>query len=361
MKLLNNNYKILILFLIFVQYITNGQDIQFSQFYTANLYQNPAFAGSSHVHRVMAHSRIQWAGLNQYGNNGGKFFTYFGAFDTYFRKQKSGLAVMALRDEMGLKRIINNEIYAMYSYEVFLNNKLTFRPGIQLGISQRSYDYQNLLFPRELSDDGIIDNSYTLNIGTNKIYPDVSSGFLLYTKKFWFGYSAHHINTPNVATFGKSDLPVKHALTGGYKIILKTVSTLNYSTTTKAEYSLTPTAHYKFQGKSDQYDVGVYGIFDWMLVGLWYRGIPFKTYDKLRYINNESMIVQGGIKWDRWCVNYSYDFVVSKLGGVRQTGGSHEINLTYTFKPHVAGHINPTKRLPCPTFEKEILNEDGKQ
>lgn len=340
----------------------SAQDIQFSQFYTANLYQNPAFAGSSHYNRAMVHSRLQWLGLDKTSVNGGKFFTYFGAFDTYIPKYKSGFALMVLRDEIGKQRINTTEVHGMYSYEVDINNRFTFRPGLQLGLSQRNYDYQNLLFPSELDNDGLNGYNYNPNFGTSKLYPDVSAGFLFYDHAFWVGYSAHHINSPNIATAGVSRLPLKHAISGGYKFILHTRSTLNYSTSDKAEYSITPTAHYKFQGKADQVDVGVYGIFDWLLAGVWYRGIPFKNYERINYINNESMVVQAGFRWDRFTVNYSYDFVVSKLGGVRQTGGAHEINITYTMKPHIrVGGNKPTKRLPCPDFERHILIEDGSQ
>jgi type IX secretion system PorP/SprF family membrane protein len=362
MRILQYKFYLLIAAQLFLWLSSSAQDIQFSQFYSANIYQNPAFAGASHYSRFMAHSRLQWPKLNKIEPNGGKFFTYMGAFDTYLPKYKSGIAFMALRDEIGLNRINTTEFHAMYSYEVDINNRFTFRPGIQLGIAQRNYDYQNLLFPRELDDNGLNGVNYNPNFGTQKIYPDVSAGFLFYDNAFWVGYSAHHINSPNIATVGISKLPVIHDITGGYKIILHTKSTLNYRTSDKVEVSITPTVHYKFQGKADQVDAGVYGIFDWFLAGIWYRGIPFKKYEKLKYINNESMVAQVGYRWDRFTVNYSYDFVVSKLGGIRQTGGAHEINITYIFKPHVRiGPSKPTKRLPCPDFERHIFLEDASQ
>ncbi|MFN8437075.1 MAG: type IX secretion system membrane protein PorP/SprF [Cytophagales bacterium] len=346
-----------VLFFIFTSNI-KSQDIQFSQFYTANLYQNPAFAGSAHAHRFMIHSRMQWLGLNKYGNNGGKYFTYFASFDTYFKKQKSGLSFMLLRDEIGDKKINSTEFYAQYSYEVHLNKRFTFKPGLQLGIGQRTYDYQNLIFPREVSDDGINDQIDNIVNGANKTFPDISSGMLFYDKKFWVGYSSHHINRPNIASEGTSRTPVKHAITGGYKIILSRKNTLNYRTTTAKEVSLTPTLHYKFQGKSDQFDLGLYGIYEFFLLGVWYRGIPFKEYKKANLRNNESIVAQTGFKWERWNFSYSYDFVISSLGGIRQSGGSHEINLTYILKPISGKSVHPTKRLPCPDFERRILNEE---
>lgn len=358
-------YKIIIFIAIHILQtgIIVGQDVQFSQFYTANIYQNPAFVGSTHYSRAMAHARSQWRGLDKYSNvNGGKFMTYFAGFDTYLKDYKSGLGGYLFYDQIGTDRIVSKQATLMYSYEVNVNNRFTFRPGLQLGIANRSYDYQNLLFPRELSDDGVISNSYNLNEGTQKNYLDVGTGFLFYDSDFWVGFSAKHLNNPNIASFGISRLPLIYDLTAGYKFILHTKNTLNYRTGTSTEFSITPTAHYKFQGKTDQIDFGVYGIYDWFLAGVWYRGIPFKKYKDFKYVNNESMVAQVGFRWDRYTFNYSYDFVVSKLGGIRQTGGSHEINITYIFKPHIRlASSKPTKRLPCPDFERNILQEDAEQ
>lgn len=332
--------------------LVSAQDVQFSQFYTVALYQNPAFAGSAHFHRGLVHNRIQWPNLD------GKYTTYFASYDGYSRRYKSGFGAYVMQDYMGSNNISTSELHLVYSYEVEINNKWTFRPGLQAGLGQRYLDYSRLRFPQNYDDNGFVPGSGSPQINSFIFYPDVSSGFLLYNDNLWFGYSSHHLNRPNLSMLNNIErLPIKHALTAGYKIMLHQKTTLNYATSDQVEVSITPTIHYKFQGKADQTDIGLYGIYDWFLFGIWYRGIPFKTYEKISYVNNESMIAQVGFRWDRWTFNYSYDFTVSKLGGPRQTGGSHEMNITYVMLP-IKKPQKPTKRLPCPNFQKDIILED---
>ncbi|MBX9851806.1 MAG: type IX secretion system membrane protein PorP/SprF, partial [Cytophagaceae bacterium] len=90
-------------------------------------------------------------------------------------------------------------------------------------------------------------------------------------------------------------------------------------------------------------------IYDMILVGFWYRGIPMKKYLP-RVQNNESMIFLVGWKIKEISITYSYDYILSKLRS-SGTGGAHELNLTwYYYKPHKSK--KPMKRLPCPQFYK---------
>src|SRR5690606_9578417 len=111
-----------------------------------------------------------------------------------------------------------------------------------------------------------------------------------------------------------------------------------------------PTFHYKFQGKSDQFDLGVYGIYDVLMLGFWYRGLPIVKQYRKEVPNHESMIFLVGLKMKSFSVSYSYDVTVSRLAAA-STGGSHEINLTYLHHK-IQKKKKPMKRLPCPQFYK---------
>lgn len=321
-----------------------AQDIQFSQFYTAALYQNPAFAGASHHHRGMLHQRLQWPGLEA------KYITSMLSYDTYFHKHRSGFGIIAMKDWQGSSNISSTDIGLQYAYELHITPGLAFRPGLQVSYVSRNLNYTGLTLPQDYTSNGYVGGS-TLQGGDNKRYADISSGGILYSDNIWVGFSAHHINRPNQSLIkGSSRLPTKYALTGGYKIRFKkspyhnTVDYLDHH----REYSITPTFHYKFQGESDQLDLGIYGMYDFLLVGFWYRGIPvIKYYNKEVRNNSESMIVMAGWKYEKLSVTYSYDFTVSRL--VRAgTAGSHELNITYLYQRHKKHKI--MKRLPCPNF-----------
>jgi type IX secretion system PorP/SprF family membrane protein len=328
-----------------------AQDVQFSQFYAVPTYQNPAFAGSAHALRATVHNRLQWPGLGgaTTGNALSKYTTTLFAIDNYFSKYRSGVALQVFRDWQAGSTLSSTQVGLMYSYELPLSTSLTLRPGLQLDYVDRNIDYSKLRFPENFDDrtgwDGTIQGA-----GPRAQFADVSAGALLYTDKFWGGASFHHINTPNESLQGVANvsrLPMKFALTGGYKIYLKEKGYLAYLEREK-EISITPTFHYKAQGKSDQTDIGVYLIYDQLMAGLWYRGLPFKVYSN-EFNNSESMVFLLGWKLQSFSVGYSYDATVSKLSTAR-AGGAHELNITYIH--HKSKKYKPMKRLPCPSFYK---------
>lgn len=319
-----------------------GQDIQFSQFYSAPLYVNPAFAGSAHKDRIILHQRLQWPKLT------GKYITSLISADTYFPKYKSGLGILAIKDWQGDNTITSTEIGIQYSYELYLNERYTFRPGLQMSYVNRSINYASLRFPDQFDDDqGYFGPG---NSGSDRIhYADASAGGIFYDDKMWFGVAVSHLNRPNQSFIGDvARLPVKYSFTAGYTINIDNNEV--GSIMEKPQITLVPTVHYKFQGKSDQVDFGFFGIYDQLIFGAWYRGLEVKRYQR-NIQNNESMILLAGWKYQDISFMYSYDFTISKLTPAR-TGGSHEFNITYV--RNKKKRKKPMKRMPCPNFYKDF-------
>ncbi|MCR6640193.1 MAG: type IX secretion system membrane protein PorP/SprF [Sporocytophaga sp.] len=321
-----------------------GQDIQFSQFYGAPLYVNPAFAGSTHKTRLVLHQRIQWPKLD------GKYITSLFSADTYFSKYRSGLGLQVYKDWQGSNTINSTDVSLSYSYEIFLTSKIVIRPGLQLGYISRTLDYSDLAFSYQYDNDGNIAPGFD-NGKVKKQFMDLSTGAVIYTENLWVGFAANHINTPNQSFVnGKAPLPAKYSFTAGYQINFSRgpdKSTLQE----EKQISLIPTVHYKFQGKSDQTDLGVYGVYDQLIAGFWYRGIPGLKRYKKGVQNNESIVGLVGWKYNNLAITYSYDFIVSRLVPAR-SGGAHEINLTYIFNKRKK--IKPMRRMPCPHFYKSF-------
>jgi type IX secretion system PorP/SprF family membrane protein len=330
------------IFSFFFSFKAWSQDIQFSQFYAAATYLNPAFAGSLHQSRVHMHQRIQWPQLES------KYITSLFAYDNYIDRYNSGVGFMAIQDFQGANNISSTEAYLQYAYELNLSRTFSFRAGFQGGIMSRQINYNKLLFPSQFNNQGFQGGDVSANLGEERVnFFDVSSGGLLYSERLWVGFSAHHMNQPNQSFLGGvSRLPMKMAAVAGYKIYLDNSSGSSLAKRRAySEISITPTVHYKFQGNSDQLDVGLYGTYFQFFGGIWYRGIPFKKI-AADIRNNESVVFIAGLNYKRFRLGYSYDATVSKLTEVR-TGGSHEITLAYFHKP------KPNKRkmrktLPCP-------------
>lgn len=322
-----------------------SQDVQFSQFYSSPLYLNPAFAGSAHHYRFITQNRWQWPALDA------KYTTYSFTGDTYFNQYHSGVGFTLTHDIQGSNSLSSTDVQFLYSYELHLNDKYTLRAGMQVGWMTRYVNYGGLRFTDQYSNNGYDANTPSGEelLSPRKNMLDLSSGMIFYSQHLWAGISAHHLNSPNQSFYdiGPSRLPIKFTFVGGYKIPLTQAKHMAYLEDEK-DISITPTFQYKFQGKSDQVDLGIYGVYDQLLLGVWYRGIPFKRYNSFQ--NNESVIAQIGWHFQDISIAYSYDFITSKLTGAAPKG-AHEINLTYIIVKHHKG-AKPMKRLPCPHFYK---------
>lgn len=266
--------------------------------------------------------------------------------DVYSSKYRSGFGLQAIQDYQGKNAIRSTTVDGMYSYELHIGSKLAIRPGIQASYVARTLNYANLIYPDQYDDDGYAGQTQDdQSVAPVIQYLDLSSGMIMYSDRFWVGYSAHHMNRPNQSFIQNSSrLPMKSAIVGGYKIFIRKANE-RYNKNFQ-EVSFTPTVHYKLQGKSDQFDFGVYALYNQIIGGLVYRGIPFKKYQR-RLQNNESVVLILGYKYQQISVSYSYDFTVSRLTRAN-TGGSHELNITYT---HVRKkQYKPMRKLPCPSF-----------
>ncbi len=341
MKLVIKYAALFILFSAFVTK-TNAQDYQFSQFYANILYLNPAFAGSAHTNRIILHQRIQWPTLEA------RYTTSVLSYDRYFAKANSGIGFIYTHDVQGSNNISSNDIHAQYAYELHINEKYSFRAGMEVGFVSRFINYSLLTFPDQYSINGLTTNTSAEPFGSQKKnYIDLSSGGVFYSEKFWVSLAYSHMNTPNQSFYGDySPLPAKYSLTGGYKFLISK-NTFSNSLSEGNKSYLIPTMQYKSQGKSDQLDFGVYAILNQTLLGVWYRGIPLKNYSK-NTINNEALIFLIGYKINKVSFAYSYDYTVSKLTN-KQTGGSHELNFSYLFGDPKR-HKKPLKKIPCPDF-----------
>ena len=125
-----------------------------------------------------------------------------------------------------------------------------------------------------------------------------------FTKNFYFGVAAHHLNTPNESMIvGNSPLPMR--FTGHMGAEIEIGKRSKYSNST----SIMPNIIYQYQNGFQELNVGTYIKYGAFNVGAWYR-------------NRDAFIMTIGINTGKFKLGYSYDVTVSKLNnGV--SGGSH--------------------------------------
>ncbi|HEX5167708.1 MAG TPA: type IX secretion system membrane protein PorP/SprF [Cyclobacteriaceae bacterium] len=318
-----------------------AQDPEFSQYYAAPLYLNPAFSGTASDHRLIANYRNQWPNVS----NG--FVTYAFSYDYNLDQLNSGLGLMLMTDKAGSANLRSTTINFQYSYKVRLSESWILSSGLNFGVGFRNVDFNKLVFGDQLafdvdgnvpSDDPILTN---LNSTT---YFDFGGGLLMYNRTFWLGFSAAHLNRPNRSLLDEeAQIPIKTSFHGGVRIPL-------YHGPFKKDRvaAIAPSFVYKNQGQFDQLDIGAYFLYEPVIVGLWYRGIPIQQ-NVNDNVSQDAVVVILGFQLSKIELSYSYDLTVSELGPI--AGGAHEIALKY--KLDIIGHTKTKKKerfIPCPTF-----------
>ena len=340
-------FCLILLFILCFRY-AQAQDPQFSQFYAAQTYHNPAFAGSSFGGRASALYRNQWPAIS------GQFVTYTFAYDQDLPNQRSGVGVLFYNDRAGSANLNTFMMAGQYAYHLPINREWHIRAGLQMGIGSRNVDYSKFVFRDQLNTEGIDLGSSALdNVQIERAwYFDGGVGGLLYSRYFWTGLGAAHINEPNqsITGGGVSELPMRITLMAGGIIPLKKKFFRSRFDADDVNISLTPVMLYKRQGPFDQLDVGAYFTNKPFVVGMWYRGLPLiKDYDVGLY-NHEAIVFLVGYRSATFTAGYSYDLTVSRLGPT--TGGAHEISTQVEFKLPKKRKKNRKYRqpIPCPEF-----------
>lgn len=331
--------KLITIFFILMSIVAVAQDPEFAQYYAAPLYLNPAFSGTSVDHRFNMNYRNQWPNITN------AFQTYAFSYDYNLDQLNSGLGVLLLVDKAGTAQLQSQQINFQYSYKVRLSDTWMLSSGLNFGLGTRSIDYNKLIFYNELDflqSGGIPPDKRT---DTDRAsYFDFGGGMLAYNKKFWIGFAAAHLNRPNRSlTDNEAQIPIKTTIHGGFRLPL-------YNGIFKKDRvaALAPSFVYKQQGKFDQLDIGTYFLYEPVVLGLWYRGIPIRQ-NVNDNISQDAVVVILGFRLDKFEFTYSYDVTVSELGPI--SGGAHELALM--FKIDVAASVKTRKKekfIPCPTF-----------
>ncbi len=325
-----------------------AQDPQYSQYYAAPLYLNPAMAGGELTGRVGFNYRNQWPSIDA------QFTTFSAYYDTYLPDYNSGIGFHVMQDTEGAAKLRSTSISAIYSYELKLGDNSYFRPGFQATYIRREIGfYENLVFANQINPNDpfgpTLPGTEIEGLGDPIGMLSLSVGGMFFTENFWAGIAAHHVNEPNQSFIdGVSPLPMKLSLHAGYRIPLAEGGMRGDFTHMRKQRSLTPTINYKRQGPFEQLDVGAYFSIEPIVFGLWYRGLPYKPVEGQS--NRDAIVMMFGVNLlSGLNIGYSFDYTVSQLG--IQSGGAHELSLSWTLPNKYQG--KPSRRdtvLPCPKF-----------
>ncbi len=316
--------------------VVKAQDPQFTQFYAAPMFLNPAFTGLTYEHRFTVNARDQWRGIKT------AYKTGMATYDYNISNMNSGIGGFFLQDRAGTSNLVTTQYGASFAYRVKVNKYSEFRMGTIVGITNKKIDYSRLIFNDQLVTNAPVSSEQQ----AEKVnYMDLGLGALYNSTNYWFGMAAKHVNQPNVSMVGDLEpLPVSLTVHGGYRYIISAKG----AGRTKLEEFVSASVNYRKERRYDQLDIGAYYFRSFLNLGVWYRGLPIKKY-KPGYTNRESVALLVGLEIPdkNFRIGYSYDITVSRLG-INNTQGSHEVSMVY----EVAQKRKRNKRalVSCPKF-----------
>jgi len=298
-----------------------GQDPIFSQFYSAPLQLNAAFAGNTYAPRISLNYRNQWPELNS------TYVTYAVSYDQFFEDLNSGFGIMVLSDDAGQGLLNTNRFSGFYSYRLQINREFFMKFGVEGSFVQTRFDWDRFLFGDAIdpivgpiSPGGTPFPSEEVRPeDLTKNYLDISTGFLVYSSRFYAGVGIKHLNTPNEGLLGINEnlntgLPMRLTFHGGMELTL-----IEGNNRSQGAF-ISPNVMYIRQGAFSQLNAGAYVSYGPFFAGAWYR---------TTFANQDALIFSAGGGKGIFKMGYSYDITISGLAG--QTGGSHEVSLLINF------------------------------
>ncbi len=312
-----------------------SQDTQFSQYFSASLFLNPAFAGVYNDPSLHMNHKRQIQNVDVINELTQVSFIFPIKPGGSYERSIGGIGVMAYNERNGISGVFQNSAafltYAQnFKFGILSSDIITF--GVQAGYEIRSLNFSELAWGSQYNpffgfDDTLPipvtefdDQKGTLiaNVGFMYYYnPD--RNYLLYQYSAFSGFSATNVNRPNKSfnVDNSSPEPMLIKYNGGVEVKLN-------------KLYVTPSLLFLYQRANWQFNAGVNFAYspradryrssgNQLLFGTWYR---FR----------DSFIFMGGVKLSSLVVRASYDlnsnlFVPDRTVNIAQN--SFEISIQY--------------------------------
>lgn len=326
--------RLLLIFGILSFSISWGQDLHLSQFYTSDLFLNPAFAGKYNGdYRVVINHRNQWRQI------GGAIVTNMASVEKRFERYNDGLNIglLVTNDQVEFIGLQNNGFFLTGAYEKVIGLNL-FRVGLQVGMNFKKVDFSNQTFPEQW-DYSTGEFNQTLSSGENSLnqnknYLDMNIG-LGWTRRLRFGkleagYALNHFNKPNYGFIKKEKLAFRHTFNSTLSVRLTDNITLEpyvfLATTTGVQNMIL--------GNNISYQLNeIWDVF---------AGVSFRK----SFAFNDAMIGMVGLGYNRFEFRLSNDYTISTLNQSGNNKSSFELSLIYTSPSTTPNKIT----IPCERY-----------
>lgn len=315
---------------------TKAQDLHFSQYYASPLTLNPALTGRfDGEYRFTAIYRNQWSQVSRPLWSTPSASVDFSLFKGKLKKDAFGLGLVFVNDMANSARFNTIKIAANMAYHKGFGaeGKTQASLGIQVGYTQKSFDFNDLRFEDGFNPFDISQYNQSAEVltGDNNSYIDLNAGLLVNSAvtdalTIYGGISVFHLTTPNEVfltlqtggTTNENEIPMRYVIHAGAEIDLSKRVVLIPGLLTQImaknkEINFGLTAGYNFLNEQEETKATIY-------LGAWHR-------------YGRSFIAKAGVDWNNFRLGVAYDVNVSSLTDIKNAGANHptafEISLAY--------------------------------
>jgi len=308
---------VLLLFIV-ISERSKAQDFHLSLYDAAPLFLNPSMTGVVDAQwRVHGHYKTQWKSVNFK-----PYTTALLSFDKPYKKWGFGGQVINYRAGIGNYNALQFLGSIAYTVPLDVNKYHNFTIGTQIGLTQKSLEYQLLTYNNQYTTDngGGFNNGLPNNeafSGQSFLMPDLNAGALYYYSRQqsrlnpFIGFSAFNLLTPKETFFTTSNsLSMRFYLHVGTRVNV-----------TERLYFIPKVLimrQKEFGEMTFATDMGYYLKSSelYVLAGLTYR-------------NKDAAIIMLGARRANYIAKVSYDINTSTLSPASTGRGGFEISFTY--------------------------------
>ncbi len=299
-----------------------AQDPQFSQFYVASMYLNPAMAGQDGDMYLSTNYRSQWSSISAPYTTTQVTGSLPFVSKTIIDRNYGGIAASFYNDQAGnaVLKTTGFSVSGAYNLPLDVRRAHVISFGLQAGMVQKSVDLGSAQWGSQyIPGSGYDPNAPAdaSSISSNRLFPTINAGLIWYfgNREFeyskirsYLGASVYNINSPNESFVSStvSKLPRLYRVHGG----------IDFHTTSKLNIS--PNLLFAYQAGQAQLNAGLYASYLLVdkaagpfaharfILGGWYR-------------LGDAAIASVGFSAKWYQVGFSYDFNASKLRSYNTT------------------------------------------
>jgi len=322
-KMRNGKRMIMLAFLFTFSSCSFAQDIHFSQFDQAMLWQNSAQVGAFNGQfRFAANQRNQWRSVTTPYQT----FGFSAEAREFIPTKLWSFGLNAGSDVAGDSRFRTSQLQLHAAHTLYKpNDSLEIRGGGSFGITSRGFDPSALVYDSQwngLSFDPNLSNN-EIYATTARVYPSVGLAVFIQKQESTFrwnaGYSLNNITRPR-QSFMDNDavvLDMRHALQASARMSINKL------------YEVEALSLFQLQGKMKELVLG----------SRVYYKLPSEKWESQRVFAGihgrfrDAAWIEIGAEYNEWRVGMSYDMNTSTLRPASTGRGGFEFSIVYIVPP----------------------------